>query len=86
MTEPHIVFFWFFILTCFHCSGREEHEAQTTMGTCGLPDLQNALTVIKTFQWTGPDSEHPDLAVGVPVHCRKLYQMAFKGPFQLKRL
>jgi len=27
-----------------------------------------------------------DGAVGVPVQCRELDQMAFKGPFQLKRL
>ena len=27
----------------------------------------------------------PNGAIGVPVHCRGLDQMAFKGPFQLKR-
>jgi len=27
----------------------------------------------------------PDGAVGVPVHCRELDQMALKGPFQLKQ-
>lgn len=33
----------------------------------------------------GWDSELPDRAVGVHVHCRGVGQMVFKGPFQLKR-
>ena len=30
-------------------------------------------------------SEQPDGAVGVPVHCKELDQMTFKGLFQLKK-
>lgn len=28
--------------------------------------------------------EQPDVAVGAPVHCREMGQMAFKGPLPLK--
>ena len=38
-----------------------------------------------THAQAGWGSEQPDVAVGVPVHCRELDQMAFKCPFQLKR-
>ena len=33
----------------------------------------------------GPGSDQPDVAAGVPVHCRGVGLMTFKGPFQLKR-
>lgn len=29
--------------------------------------------------------EAPDQMVGIPVHCREVDQMAFKGPFQFKQ-
>jgi len=34
----------------------------------------------------GPVSEHPDQAVGIPFHCRKLEQTTFKDPFQLNSM
>ena len=46
-------------------------------------ELVDALSLETMAGW---GSEHPDLAVGVPVHCSGVGLMAFKDPFQLKRL
>ena len=37
-----------------------------------------------THDQAGCASEHCDLAVGIPVHCRELNKMVFKGSFQLR--
>ena len=55
-----------------------EQVAQTVSESPILGDIQS---------WAGWDSEHPDVAVGVPVHHRGIgdVKMTLKCPFQLKR-
>jgi len=61
----------------FYTKGSEA-VAQAAQGGGGAPSLQTAKVRLDGAVST-------DGAVGVPAQCRQLVQMAFKGPFQLKR-